>query len=673
MIQRQPVTEPLQTGLKAIDSMIPIGRGQRELIIGDRSTGKTAVGIDTIINQKGGDVICIYVAVGQKASTVAQVYEKLRDEGAMDYTIIISAPAQEAAPIKWMAPFAGAAMGEYFLYNGKHALVIYDDLSKHADSYRQLSLLLRRPPGREAFPGDVFYLHSRLLERACRLSDALGGGSLTALPIIETQAGDVSAYIPTNVISITDGQIFLESDLFFSGVRPAINVGISVSRVGGNAQTKAMKKVAGRLRLDLAQFRELEAFAQFGSELDPATQQALGRGERMVATLNQPQYQPWPFEEQVVAIYAGNNGYLDKVPVGQVPRFQEELRETLRAEGSVYEAIRETERPRRRDGGEARRGAEEVRRGLQRRGGEGPRRLDGVGPGPQAADPLRHQHAQDHARARARRRREAAAGADADRGDAAVRRHDERADRRRRAGRLVGAVAAAPAAARDDRDRPDRPADRRPRPRRRVQRPGDPPRVRARARRSWPRGRRCAGCAVGKKGRSTLAFRGRDVERCLRRLLGRPRLLRRAGDRAPRGASSTPSGEVDRVVLVYNTFVSALTQHVTDRDILPISPDVLETDDEERRDDAMRGDFIFEPEPEEILARLLPVYLETQIYRALLESAASFQGAQMTAMRNASKNAGELIDRVTLQMNRARQAEITQEILEVVAGAEALA
>ena len=342
VVQRQPVKEPLQTGLKAIDSMIPIGRGQRELIIGDRSTGKTAVGIDTIINQKGGDMICIYVAVGQKASTVAQVYEKLRDEGAMDYTIIVSAPAQEAAPIKWMAPFAGAAMGEYFLYNGKHALVIYDDLSKHADSYRQLSLLLRRPPGREAFPGDVFYLHSRLLERACKLSDALGAGSLTALPIIETQAGDVSAYIPTNVISITDGQIFLESDLFFSGVRPAINVGISVSRVGGNAQTKAMKKVAGRLRLDLAQFRELEAFAQFGSELDPATQQALGRGERMVATLNQPQYQPWPFEEQVVAIYAGNGGYLDQVPVGQVPRFQEELRETLRAEGSVYAAIRES-------------------------------------------------------------------------------------------------------------------------------------------------------------------------------------------------------------------------------------------------------------------------------------------------------------------------------------------
>jgi F-type H+/Na+-transporting ATPase subunit alpha len=342
VVQRQPVKEPLQTGLKAIDSMIPIGRGQRELIIGDRGTGKTAIGIDTILNQRGGDVICIYVAVGQKASTVAQVYEKLRDEGAMEYTIIVSAPAQEAAPIKWMAPFAGAAMGEYFLYDGRHALVIYDDLSKHADSYRQLSLLLRRPPGREAFPGDVFYLHSRLLERSCKLSDELGGGSLTALPVIETQAGDVAAYIPTNVISITDGQIFLESDLFFSGVKPAINVGISVSRVGGNAQNRAMKKVAGRLRLDLAQYRELEAFAQFGSELDAATQQTLARGERMVATLNQPQYDPWPVEEQVVAIYAGINGFLDPIPVMQVPRFQEELRETLRAEGSIYKTIRES-------------------------------------------------------------------------------------------------------------------------------------------------------------------------------------------------------------------------------------------------------------------------------------------------------------------------------------------
>jgi F-type H+/Na+-transporting ATPase subunit alpha len=342
VVARQPVKEPLQTGIKAIDSMTNVGRGQRELIIGDRQTGKTAILIDTILNQKDTDVVCIYVAIGQKASTVAQVYELLRDRGAMEYTTIVSAPAQEAAPIKWMAPFAGCAMGEYFLYNGKHALVMYDDLSKHADAYRQLSLLLRRPPGREAFPGDVFYLHSRLLERACKLSDEHSGGSLTALPVIETQAGDVSAYIPTNVISITDGQIYLESDLFFSGVRPAVNVGISVSRVGGSAQTKAMKKVAGRLRLDLSQYRELEAFAQFGSELDQATQQALARGERMVATLNQPQYDPWPMEEQVVALYAGVNGFLDDIPVAQIPRFQDELREYMRSEGSILKEIRES-------------------------------------------------------------------------------------------------------------------------------------------------------------------------------------------------------------------------------------------------------------------------------------------------------------------------------------------
>ena len=322
--------------------MTNIGRGQRELIIGDRQTGKTAIAVDTILNQRDTDVVCIYVAIGQKASTVSQTYELLRDRGAMEYTTIVSAAAQEAAPIKWMAPFAGCAMGEHFLYNGGHVLLVYDDLSKHADSYRQLSLLLRRPPGREAFPGDVFYLHSRLLERACKLSDALGGGSLTALPIIETQAGDVSAYIPTNVISITDGQIFLESDLFFSGVRPAVNVGISVSRVGSSAQTKAMKKVAGRLRLDLSQYRELEAFAQFGSELDETTQKALARGERMVATLNQPQYQPWPMEDQVVALYAGVNGYLDEIPVEQVPRFLEELIEHLRAEKSILKEINES-------------------------------------------------------------------------------------------------------------------------------------------------------------------------------------------------------------------------------------------------------------------------------------------------------------------------------------------
>jgi F-type H+/Na+-transporting ATPase subunit alpha len=322
VVQRQPVKEPVQTGLKAIDSMIPIGRGQRELIIGDRQTGKTALALDTIINQKGNDLFCIYVAIGQKASTVAKVVKTLTEYGAMEYTTVVAANASDPAPMQFIAPYAGVSMGEEFLYNGKHVLVIYDDLSKHAQSYRQMSLLLRRPPGREAYPGDIFYLHSRLLERAAKLNDELGGGSLTALPIIETQAGDVSAYIPTNVISITDGQIFLESDLFFSGVRPAINVGISVSRVGGNAQTKAMKKVAGSLRLDLAQYRELAAFAQFGSDLDDATIRQLTRGQKMVEILKQNQYVPMPMAHQVVIIWAGVNGYLDRLPNSEIADFE---------------------------------------------------------------------------------------------------------------------------------------------------------------------------------------------------------------------------------------------------------------------------------------------------------------------------------------------------------------
>ncbi len=325
IVQRKSVHQPMQTGLKAIDSMVPIGRGQRELIIGDRQTGKTAVAIDTIINQKGGDVVCIYVAIGQKRSTVAQVVSKLTEHGAMDYTIIVAATASEPAPLQFIAPYTGVTMGEFFRDSGKHALIIYDDLSKQAVAYRQLSLLLRRPPGREAYPGDVFYLHSRLLERACKVSDACGAGSLTALPIIETQAGDVSAYIPTNVISITDGQIYLESDLFYSGVRPAINVGLSVSRVGGSAQVKAMKQVAGTLRLSLAQYREMAAFAQFGSDLDKATQMQLARGERLVEILKQPQYRPIPNEKQVLIIFAANNGFLDDYPVASLRRYETEL------------------------------------------------------------------------------------------------------------------------------------------------------------------------------------------------------------------------------------------------------------------------------------------------------------------------------------------------------------
>jgi F-type H+/Na+-transporting ATPase subunit alpha len=325
VVDRQPVKEPLQTGLKAIDAMVPIGRGQRELIIGDRQTGKTAVAVDTIINQKGKDVVCIYVAIGQKASTVAQVVKTLEDFGALEYTIVVKATASDPAAMQFLAPYSGAAMGEYFRDNGKHALTIYDDLSKQAAAYREISLLLRRPPGREAYPGDVFYLHSRLLERAAKLSDAKGGGSLTSLPIIETQAGDISAYIPTNVISITDGQIFLEADLFNSGIRPAINVGNSVSRVGGSAQIKAMKQVAGTLRIDLAQFRELQAFAQFGSDLDKATQAQLARGQRLVEILKQPQYKPMDVESQVLVIWAASNGFTDDIAIEDVRAFEAEL------------------------------------------------------------------------------------------------------------------------------------------------------------------------------------------------------------------------------------------------------------------------------------------------------------------------------------------------------------
>jgi F-type H+-transporting ATPase subunit alpha len=321
IVQRQPVTEPMFTGLKAIDSMIPIGRGQRELIIGDRQTGKSSIAVDTIINNKDRDLICVYVAIGQRKANVVQLANTLEQAGALQNSIIVMAAADESAPIKFLAPYAGAAMGEYFLYNGKAALTVYDDLTKHADAYRQMSLLLRRPPGREAYPGDVFYLHSRLLERAVKLSDAEGGGSMTSLPIIETQAGDVSAYIPTNVISITDGQIFLEPKLFYSGVRPAINVGISVSRVGGNAQTKPMRRVAGRLKLELSQYRDLEAFSQFGSDLDAETRQSLARGERLVATLNQSERSPMSVEDQVIQIFAATNGYLDRILTEKVPRF----------------------------------------------------------------------------------------------------------------------------------------------------------------------------------------------------------------------------------------------------------------------------------------------------------------------------------------------------------------
>ena len=340
---RKSVDEPLQTGIKAIDALVPIGRGQRELIIGDRQTGKTTIGIDTILNQKGLDTICIYVAIGQKDSTVRANVEKLRQAGALDYTIVVSASASEPSPLLYIAPYSGVTMGEEFMFNGKHVLIVYDDLTKQAAAYRELSLLLRRPPGREAYPGDVFYLHSRLLERAAKLNDDLGGGSITALPIIETQAGDISAYVPTNVISITDGQIFLQSDLFFSGVRPAINAGQSVSRVGGSAQIKAMKKVAGTLRLDLASYRELESFAQFGSDLDEFTARKLERGKRTVEVLKQDQNKPLPVENQVLIIYALTKGYLDDIPVEDITRFEDELNSWTKSNGSdLLNEIRET-------------------------------------------------------------------------------------------------------------------------------------------------------------------------------------------------------------------------------------------------------------------------------------------------------------------------------------------
>ena len=342
VVDRQPVREPLQTGIKAIDTMIPIGRGQRELIIGDRQTGKTAIVIDTILNLKGSDVVCIYVAIGQKNSTVAQIIKILEDHGAMDYTIVVASSASDPSPLQYLAPYSGCAMGEYFRDNGRHALMIYDDLSKHAAAYREISLLLRRPPGREAYPGDVFYLHSRLLERAAKLSDELGGGSLTALPIIETQAGDVSGYIPTNVISITDGQIYLQPELFNAGVRPAINVGISVSRVGGHAQIKAMKQVAGKLKLDLAQYRELVTFAQFGTELDKTSQAQLDRGERLTEVLKQGQYSPIPVEKQVLIIYAGNRGFLDEFPISEVRNYEKRLFEFIdKSHPDILDKIRE--------------------------------------------------------------------------------------------------------------------------------------------------------------------------------------------------------------------------------------------------------------------------------------------------------------------------------------------
>ena len=710
VVQRQPVTEPLQTGIKAIDAMIPIGRGQRELIIGDRQTGKTAIAIDTIINNKDTGVVSVYVAIGQRMATVVQIAETLAENGALDNTIIVAASADEAAPIKFMAPYAGAAMAEHFLYKGRHALCVYDDLTKHAYAYRQMSLLLRRPPGREAYPGDVFYLHSRLLERSVKLNDDLGGGSMTALPIIETQAGDVSAYIPTNVISITDGQIFLEPKLFNSGVRPAINVGISVSRVGGNAQISPMKKVAGKIKLELSQYRELEAFAQFGSDLDADTQRTLARGERLVKTLNQGERAPLAVEDQVVQIFAATNGYLDRIDADKVERFLDGLTRRAHAEGGdvrakiaggdwtdeTQQAVDALVKRYADDFGydldeegqpltdeDAPDGAPDARRaGGARRGRRGARAGAGSGLTPHGAtrrqEPHRvgQEHPEDHARDGDGRRRAPAPRRAAHRRAAPVRGRDPADDAAGGGGGRQRAGAADPRRARDrgsaSRCCSSRPtAASRARSTRRSSAPAcaPPPTTRG-------EGKEVVYYATGRRGVSSLTFRGTEPEQGFTGFTERPTYAN-AREIAEALTAAYVDGKVDRVEIFYNGYISPLAQEVRRETLLPLQQATIleaETPRGGRRSRAGHHALVeYEPEPEEILQRLVPDYVEISIYRALLESTASELGARMTAMRSASDNAGEIIDDLTLEMNRARQAEITQEIMEVVGGAEALA
>ena len=677
VVERQGVKEPLQTGIKAIDSMIPIGRGQRELIIGDRQTGKTSIIVDTIINQRGQDEICVYVAIGQKASTVMQVVQKLEEYGAMDYTIVVAATASASAPLKYLAPYAGAAMGEYFLYSGRHAVCFYDDLSKQADAYRQMSLLLRRPPGREAFPGDVFYLHSRLLERAVKLNDELGGGSLTAIPVIETQAGDVSAYIPTNVISITDGQIFLQSDLFYSGVRPAVNIGISVSRVGGNAQIKAMKQVAGRLRIDLAQFRELQAFASFGSDLDEATKRTLARGERMIELLNQGRFDPMPIEEQVAVIFAGSNGYIDDIEVERVSAFCEGLRQYLKAEcAETLAAIRDekvvSERATPGCARPSRRTTTRSRRRPAHRASP-PRTSRRSRPDVASLRDIRRRIASVQNTRKITKAMEMVAAAK-------LRRNQQRIEALRPyAGDMIEMMSDLATYSSEAlnyalvRERPD---------------------VRTVAVVAMTGDRGLAGAfnsnvvrkaieiehrlrdangvetrviAVGRKGVGTLTFRGCRLEQSWQGLSDRPEYSD-AREIAAYLIELYTSGEVDRVRLVYNHFTSPIEQTLLDDVILPVPREAISREESGKRPVT----YLYEPEAGEILERLLPAYVEIAVYRALLESSASEQGARMTAMRNASDAAEEMLGSLTLALNRARQAAITQEILEVVAGAEAL-
>ena len=565
---RQPVSEPLQTGIKAIDAMTPVGRGQRELIIGDRKTGKTTVAIDTILNQKGQGVKCIYVAVGQKNSSVAQTVKVLEDFGALEYTVVVVASAGDPAPFKFLAPYAGCAIGQEWMDSGEHALVVYDDLSKQAEAYRQISLLLRRPPGREAYPGDVFYLHSRLLERAAKLSDERGGGSLTALPIIETKAGDISAYIPTNVISITDGQIFLQSDLFYSGVRPAIDVGNSVSRVGGAAQIKAMRSVAGTLKIDLAQFRDLESFATFGSELDKSSQRQLDRGYRLTELLKQGLNAPMPVEEQCIAIYAGTKGWLDTIPVEDVRRFESELLTNFRAQhADLLYAIRETGALPETDG--AGRGDGVVRERLRRHHevsrltSERERRSDGrwTGTDPASTYQVGAVHAQDHQ------------GDGADRGLADLSlpgaHHREpsvsqrHAAHHRRGGQgRPGRRREAPRRARARRPRGRAGADRRPRPLRRLQLLGDARGRATRAQASRTRARRCSSSASGRRPAPSTASAASTCAEGFVGMSDRPTFEDARRDRAPRVAAPFVNGEAQQVLLVSTRFLSAATQSV---------------------------------------------------------------------------------------------------------------
>ena len=710
VVQRQPVIEPMQTGIKAIDAMIPIGRGQRELIIGDRQTGKTTIAIDTIINNRKTGVISVYVAIGQRMATVVALAETLSEAGAMENTIIVAAGADEAAPVKFLAPYAGAAMAEHFLYNGGAALCVYDDLTKHAFAYRQMSLLLRRPPGREAYPGDVFYLHSRLLERAVKLSDDLGGGSMTALPIIETQAGDVSAYIPTNVISITDGQIFLEPKLFFSGVRPAINVGISVSRVGGNAQIKPMKKVAGRLKLELSQYRDLEAFAQFGSDLDADTQATLARGERLVKTLNQNERSPMPVEEQVVVIYAATNGFIDRVNVDRVPEYHADLVSRMRSEhADVLEKIANGEW-----GDDI---VETIHDGVEEFTKDFGDDIDEDGVAIDSGDSAAPATDDDGDEATADRAREGGGtGVSATQRDVKTRIGSvKNIQKITRAMEMVAAARLRRAEQRIAALRPYAGAIRR-MTRQAAEAAGSSEMtglpilkehdsentiavllvtgdrglagafnsqiVRAGLRAGKDHeseGRAVSYSAVGRRGVSTLTFRGKDPVGRYVGFTDRPAYAD-ARAIAEDLMAAYVDGKIDRVEIFYNGYVSPLTQEVRRETLLPLQQaTILESSESDEDDDAAEGEsgghhalVEYEPDAKEILARLVPDYVEISVYRALLESTASEHGARMTAMRNASQNAGELIEDLTLEMNRARQAEITQEIMEVVAGAESL-